>query len=58
MLNNDILRRIRYIKDYSDQQMLEIFNLAGLKITKDQLNHWLKKDEDPDYIHCKDFLLT
>ena len=58
MLNNDILRRVRYIKDYRDGEMIEIFLLAELEVSRDQLNRWLKKDDDPDYQYCEDIAFS
>lgn len=49
MTNNDIIRRIRYTFNYNDAKMIEIFALAGLEITRAQMNAWLKKEDDPDF---------
>ncbi|MCK5760229.1 MAG: DUF1456 family protein [Candidatus Delongbacteria bacterium] len=49
MLNNDILRRIRYTFDFEDLQMIKIFGLADLEVTRSQVSDWMKKDEDEDY---------
>ena len=54
MTNNDILRRLRYIKNYSDHQMLELFSLGGLKTTNEELLSWLKKDDHLNYLFIKD----
>ena len=58
MTNNDILRRIRYAFDFSDPKVIEIFELADLKITKEQILNWLKKDDDPDYEELTDIQLA
>jgi uncharacterized protein YehS (DUF1456 family) len=47
MTNNDILRRIRYIFDFDDAEVINIFSLADLNVTRDEISGWLKKDEDP-----------
>ncbi len=49
MTHNDILRRIRYTFNCSDDEMIELFALADLSVTREQLSNWLKKDDDPDY---------
>ena len=49
MTNNDILRRLRYTFDLNDNQVIEVFALAGLEVTRAQISEWLKKDDDPDY---------
>ena len=52
MTNNDILRRIRYIFDFSDSKMTTIFGLADYQVTREQISNWLKKDDDPAYQKC------
>ena len=52
MNNNDILRRIRYIFDFSDLKMTTIFGLADYQVTREQISNWLKKDDDPAYQKC------
>jgi uncharacterized protein YehS (DUF1456 family) len=54
MINNDILRRLRYTFDLGDAQMITIFNMADLVVTREQISNWLKKDDDPDFISCHD----
>ncbi|UQZ10293.1 DUF1456 family protein [Providencia stuartii] len=49
MLNNYVLRRIRYMLDLSDNQMVEIMRLSGLTVTKAEIVSWLKKDDSPEY---------
>ena len=58
MTNNDILRRIRYILDLSDSQMISIFSLADHPVTREQISAWLKKDDDPAYQKCSDTKLA
>ena len=58
MTNNDILRRIRYIFDFSDSKMIAIFALADHQITREQISNWLKKDDDPAYQECSDSQLA
>lgn len=49
MTYNDILRRIRYTFDCSDDEMMELFTLGDLSVTREQISNWLKKDDDDDY---------
>ena len=58
MTNNDILRRIRYIFDFSDSQMIAIFGMADYPVTREQVSDWLKKDDDPAHRQCSDTLLA
>ena len=54
MINNDILRRLRYTFDFGDQKMIDIFGLADEVVTREQVSNWLKKDEDPAFVKCTD----
>ena len=47
---NDILRRIRYTFDFSDSNMIAIFEQAESNVTREQLSNWLKKEENPDHV--------
>lgn len=58
MTNNDILRRIRYIFDFSDSQMMTIFSLADHEVTRAQVSDWLKKADDPAFQKCSDTQLA
>jgi len=58
VINNDILRRIRYTFDFDDSTMIAIFALAGYQVTREQISAWLKKDEDPAYQMCSDTQLA
>ena len=58
MLNNDILRRIRYTFNLSDSKMISIFGLADHKVTREQVCDCLKTDEDPAYQNCSDAQLA
>jgi uncharacterized protein YehS (DUF1456 family) len=58
MTNNEILRRVRYIFDFSDSKMIDIFGLTDYEVTREQLVDWLKKEEDPEYKKCSDTQLA
>ena len=47
MTNNDVFRRIRYIFDFGDAEVIGIFALADLKVSREEISDWLKKDDDP-----------
>jgi len=54
MKNNDVLRRMRYIFDFSDSKMIEIFALADKQVTRAQVSDWMKKDDDPAFVELYD----
>jgi uncharacterized protein YehS (DUF1456 family) len=58
MINNDILRRIRYTFDFDDSKMIALFSLADHQVTREQISDWLKKDDDPAYQECTDTQLA
>jgi len=58
MNNNDVLRRIRYIFDFGDAKMIDIFAMADDEVTRGQVSDWLKKDDDPAYQECSDTQLA
>lgn len=49
MTNNDVLRRIRYIFDFNDTKMINIFSQAEAVVSRETISDWLKKDEDPAF---------
>lgn len=48
MYNNDILIRVRYALDIKDVDMVEIFKLGGIEVTKEEVLKMLTKSND-DY---------
>lgn len=58
MNNNDILRRIRYIFDLSDREMVTIFAGAEYEVSREQIGNWLKKEDDPALQKCNDLVLA
>jgi uncharacterized protein YehS (DUF1456 family) len=65
--NNDILIRLRYAMDIKNTEMTEIFKLAGIDLTKEEVLKVLSKSpdmeddddlvEDEDHIPCDDEML-
>lgn len=60
MINNDVLRSIRYMLDLSDSKVVEITRLADadFAIDKQAVQAFLKKDEDPGYLECSNRVLA
>jgi uncharacterized protein YehS (DUF1456 family) len=55
---NDCLRRIRYILDLDDKEVIALFALADQRVIRAQVIAWLKKDDDPDYKDCSDVMFA
>ncbi len=47
MTNNDIIRRIRYIFDFKEPKIIDLFAQADQQVSAQQVNSWLLKDDDP-----------
>ena len=58
MTNNDVLRRIRYIFDFNDKKMIDLFDGADCQVSREEISNWLKKEEEPAYQECSDTQLT
>ena len=58
MTHNDVLRRLRYSFDFSDAKMIAIFALADHEVSREQVNGWLKKEDDPAFQVCSDTTLA
>ncbi|OOG56312.1 DUF1456 family protein [Rhodanobacter sp. C03] len=60
MINNDVLRAIRYMLDLSDGKVVEITHLAdaNFPIAKEDVQAFLKKDEEPGYVECSNKMLA
>jgi uncharacterized protein YehS (DUF1456 family) len=54
MTNNDVLRRLRYTFDFSDDKVISIFASADLEVTRNEISNWLKKDDDPAFENLSD----
>lgn len=58
MTNNDVLRRVRYCFDFSDDKVMALFALGGAQVSRDDISRWLKREEDADYKSCADIMLA
>lgn len=54
MTNNDILRRLRFVFNLNNAQMLKIFTNVKFELPESNLLDFLKKEEEPDYKACND----
>jgi len=60
MINNDILRSIRYMLDLSDNKVVEITRLAdpGFAIEKEDVRAFLLKEDEPGHLECSDRVMA
>jgi uncharacterized protein YehS (DUF1456 family) len=54
MTNNSICRRIRFIYNFSDHDLMDIFKLVGCVVNRTQIIRWLNKEDHEDYLVMKD----
>jgi uncharacterized protein YehS (DUF1456 family) len=60
MINNDVMRSIRYMLDLSDAKVVEIARLADpdFELEKDDVPALLKRDGEPGAVACSDRILA
>ncbi len=60
MINNDVLRSIRYMLDLADSRVVEITRLVdvGFPIEQADAHGFLKKDDEVGYAECSDVVLA
>lgn len=58
MINNDVLRSVRYMLDLSDARVVKLIQSAGLDADLDTVRAYLKKDEEEGYLACDDEVLA
>lgn len=58
MLNNDILRSLRYTLQVDNTALVRILALAETEVTAEQLVPWLRKEDEEGYKPCPDIVLS
>ena len=58
MINNDVIRRIRYALNLNDHSMIDIFALSDYEITRETLLTLLKKDNEEGFVSMSNAQLT
>ena len=60
MINNDVMRSIRYMLDLGDNKVVEIIQLsdADFPLEKAQLHALLKKEDEEGFVACSDRVLA
>ena len=51
---NDVLRRVRYIFDFDDNRMIEVFASADTAVTREQVCAWLKPEDSEGHVAIQD----
>ncbi|HEY4531446.1 MAG TPA: DUF1456 family protein [Luteimonas sp.] len=60
MINNDVLRSIRYMLDLGDQHVVELARVADptFALGKEEVRAFLLKEDEPGYVACSDAVLA
>ncbi|MBK9494213.1 MAG: hypothetical protein BWZ07_01222 [Alphaproteobacteria bacterium ADurb.BinA280] len=60
MINNDVLRSIRYMLDLSDQKLIDITQLAdpNFALDKTTIGAYLKKEGEAGFVECDSAVLA
>ncbi|MBC7172804.1 MAG: DUF1456 family protein, partial [Polyangiaceae bacterium] len=54
MINNDVLRSVRYMLNVSDARMSEIIGLADGSVTREDMSAFLKREDEEGFRECPD----
>jgi len=57
MTNNEIIKKLRIALDLKEVDMVEIFELSGYEIKKQELAGIFRKQDSKNYKECSDELL-
>jgi len=52
MINNDVIRSIRYTLNISETKLLDIITLGGGSVVPTELTSFLKREDEPGYVEC------
>lgn len=52
MINNDVIRSVRYMLNISEFKLVEIVQLGGGDITQAQMNAFIKREDEPGFEEC------
>ncbi len=58
MIQNDVLRSVRYMIDIGDAKVVELIKLGGGEATREEVAAYLTKEEEEGFVHCPDTVLA
>ena len=58
MINNDVIRAVRYILNVSEFKLVEIAELGGGVVTQSNMNAYMKEEEEPGFELCPQNLMA
>ncbi len=58
MINNDVIRAVRFILNVSEFQLVEIAALGGGAVTQPKMNAYMKAEDEPGFELCPQNLMA
>lgn len=58
MINNDVIRSVRYILNVSEFKLVEIVQLGGGEVTQAAMNAYMKSEEEPGFEECPQKIMS
>lgn len=58
MMNNDVLRSVRYMLNLNNDGIVKIFALADTEVTPEQIVTYTKKEDEENFKLCPDILMA
>jgi uncharacterized protein YehS (DUF1456 family) len=58
MINNDVIRAVRFILNVSEFKLVEIAALGGGQVTQQKMNAYMKEEEEPGFELCPQNLMA
>ena len=58
MINNDVLRSLRFMLETDDATIAAIIALGGGTVSRPEVTAFLRREEEPGYAPCNDQLMT
>ena len=58
MLQNDVLRRLRFALSLDNQATINVFKLVDYEVQEEYLMSMMRREEEPGFIPCRDKVLA
>ncbi len=58
MLNNDVIRSVRYMLNISEFKLVEIVQLGAGEVTQARMNAYMKREDEPGFEECPQNLMA
>ena len=52
MINNDVIRSVRYMLNISEFKLVEIVQLGGGEVSQSKMNAYIKREDEPGFEEC------